>query len=152
MSISKPGQKRCSGLCNSTCIISRTDASRNHGNASNERNFSSLLISNQKPCRDMLVTSAFKMFSPRYPYLNLVRLHKSLNPIQLSRTQPVIMSQFNYWFYPKLRFAVCGTDVNVHPFLFTWKEIKSKRTIAKYRRTHSNILTRPNKYFSPRLN
>src|SRR6202035_1503778 len=101
-SISRSGQHKWWGLGSWTFAISRTDASRNHGNWLNGTNNSRSPMNSQNPWGETLVTSAGEVLGPGAADFIQVLLDQSLCFGDLLRLETEICHQLHVPLDPEL--------------------------------------------------
>src|SRR5437870_3695130 len=116
--------------------MASTGARLNQGKSSNARKSSRPSTSNQKPCREMLVTSASEVTVPGICDLLLVLLDQLAGTPEILRGEAVASRQFDFRIEPELRLAVSGRDVDVQPRFLAGEEEEPEGPFAEHRWAH----------------
>src|SRR6266851_927263 len=123
-SMSRSGQYKWWGLGSRTFVISRTDASRNHGNWLNGTNSSRSPMNSQNPWGETLVTSAGEVPGPGVADFIQVLLDQFLCLGDLLRFETEIRHQLHARVNPELCFAVGMLNMDVSPPFLSGKKKK----------------------------
>src|SRR5438477_10603984 len=91
-----------------------TDAFSNHGNSPNGTKNSLPPTYSQKPCREMLLTSAWVMSAPALFDFVMTFCDGAEDSRDFPLRNPVILLQFDAWFKPDLQLAFWSFYVYVH--------------------------------------
>jgi hypothetical protein len=142
-STSRLGQYRCSGLGRSTSVICSTVADLNQGNWANGSSNSSSPRSSQKPCLEMLVTSAPEVVVPSIFNFLQMSLDDDLRIRELPRRQAGRRGDMNGWGQPELGLAIRMSHMYVDARLFTREEEQTERTVPHYSWCHAATVTDP---------
>ena len=98
-------------------------------------------MNSQNPCREMLVTSTWEVLGPSAADFIKMFLNYSGGFIEPSGVEPVVRGHFDCGLQPELCLSVGMIHVDMHPRLFTGKEIEAEPTDAKNGRTHVDRIT-----------
>src|ERR1700730_7898311 len=135
-SMSRSGQYKWWGLGSWTFVISRTDASRNHGNWLKGTKSSRSPMNSQNPWGETLVTSAREVLGPSAADFIQVLLDQFLCLGDLLRLETEMCHQLQARVDPEFGFAVGVLNVDVSPPFLAGEKVEPEPLDPQNRRTH----------------
>lgn len=121
-------------------MISSTEAPLNQGKALKATKISWSASKTQKPCFEMLVTSAPEMFFPSVADFIFALLDDGFGRTELRCRHSEISCELNPWRQPELCFTTFAIDVNVYSALLTREKVETKSSSLKDSRTQARPL------------
>jgi hypothetical protein len=113
------------------------EASRNHGNWSNDKKTVRRSILSERPRVETLVTSTREVPLPRGADLILMSPNYAQDGCQVTDIQAVTFRDFDPWLEPHLGLSVSMLNVDVHARLFAREEVYTIPAFPENRRTHA---------------